>query len=426
MLELPSDLHLRIAECLSQADLFNFRLSCKTLSSPGHSVLFSSQKVSWLYIHPTTIKRFIDICHDSVLASKVTTVVVLGHFMLDGAEPRQSQGLCHLPWPCSEGNDHIPAFPSEKVPFPAAYKHVIAATKNLSNLQKIAYTNRATMVGLNSTSDFHIVIQARHCPFKAAEDDARPFRWSDMEFIMGLALHVPNIIHIWAHYSSYHLLGDTKSFDLLFPANARRGKKNDGEDGIKKQIFEQLDLKLRSLTYEPVNRFMPIGRSLLGHALLQHCSSIRNVEIFIGAHLIDSDPSTFCIRACRGLKNLCSFKLGLLYVNSTLFTADHRMDDSAASQLTAALKCALSFKEFVLQHVNTLETCVVDIKVSCFVDIKLSNSEDQLGIFAEELRGFSPIRNNDVRMCTRMCKPLAARDGDRGALRALRIVVETE
>lgn len=82
MLELPPELHLRIAECLSQADLFNFRLSCKTLSSPGHSVLFSPQKASRLYIHPTTIQRFIDVCHDDALATKVTTVIVLGDFML--------------------------------------------------------------------------------------------------------------------------------------------------------------------------------------------------------------------------------------------------------------------------------------------------------------------------------------------------------
>ncbi|KAI7153876.1 hypothetical protein KC349_g8065 [Hortaea werneckii] len=82
MLELPPELHLRIAEGLSQADLFNFRLSCKTLSSPGYSVLFSPQKASQLYIHPTTIQRFIDICHDDALAAKVTTVIVLGDFMI--------------------------------------------------------------------------------------------------------------------------------------------------------------------------------------------------------------------------------------------------------------------------------------------------------------------------------------------------------
>lgn len=102
MLELPPELHLRIAECLSQADLFNFRLSCKTLSSAGHSALFSPPKASCLYIHPTTIQRFIDICHDDALATKVTTVIVLGDFMLG----KFKAGLQSIHLPSGNLTDH--------------------------------------------------------------------------------------------------------------------------------------------------------------------------------------------------------------------------------------------------------------------------------------------------------------------------------
>ncbi|RMY94017.1 hypothetical protein D0861_01554 [Hortaea werneckii] len=431
MLELPPELHLRIAECLSQADLLNFRLSCKALSSPGHSVLFSPQKASQLYIHPTTIQRFIDICHDDALANKVATVIVLGDFMLVTGLlalvlkfldlRRKYDLLCRLPWPRIEGNDLTDASHLEKAPFQTAYMRVIAATKRLSNLQKIAYATSAKLPGLNSTSDTDIMTQARQCPSVHAWDDDLPMEWSDTELIMGLALNVPNIAHVDAGCSQFHVLGDTNSFGLLFPegksTKVRYRKETFKDDIIRKQVFEQLNLQLRSITYGAFdNRIMLAGTEVLGDALLDHCSSIRNVELITRDSVIDDDEMAICMRACRGLKSLCSFKVRLLEVDPTL---DCRVDDDDPSTREAALECASTLKSFLLQHAKTLETCVIDSIVS--------TSEHQLNILAGGLKGFSATgKNAQVCFRTYKCKLPAVRTVDRDDLKALRIVMGTE
>ncbi|RMX71804.1 hypothetical protein D0869_15261 [Hortaea werneckii] len=424
MLELPPEMHLRIAESLPQADLFNFRLSCKTLSSPGHSVLFSPQKASRLYIHATTIQQFIDICHDDALMTKVTTVMVLGDFMVDLHPSRGSRHSCRYPWSYLEAIDSTAASSSEKEPFRDAYKQVIAATNNLINLQKIVYKPDAELPGLDSTSDVDIANRARDCFFKAAKDAERPLEWSDTEFILGLALNVPKITHIDAQCGAFHCSGDTKSFDLLMPegksTTVRKGQKSNGKDWVKRQIFEQLNLQLRSITYEAIDHgSLPFGRIFLGPALLQRCSSIRNVQMIICDTSTDSGKIPSCMRACRGLKNLCSFIVRLRKADPTLDTissADCYVDDDDPSTRAAALKCASTLKSFLLQHAKTLETCVIDSIVS--------TSEDQLNVFAGGLKGFSTTGKN-AQMCFRTytCEPSAAiEDG----LRALRIVMETE
>ncbi|RMY53251.1 hypothetical protein D0863_14008 [Hortaea werneckii] len=424
MLELPPEMHLRIAESLPQADLFNFRLSCKTLSGPGHSVLFSPQKASQLYIHPTTIQRFIDVCQDDALATKVTTVIVLGDFMLGLHPYHKSRSPCYLPWPCSEGTDRTAVSPSNKVPFRTAYKNVVAATKNLSNLQKLAYARSAAIHGLNSTSGIDVATRARQFSFKATEDCEQPFQWSDTEFIMGLALNVPIITHIDVNCSSYHLLGDTKSFDLLFsPEKSTRRRKEEKYggtylDGI--QILQQLNPQLRSLTYESVDDlFIPPDRDLLGETLLLCCSSITNVEVIISDVSINGYEVSSCMQACRHLRSLCSFGVRLLDVDPTLLSADRRVDDDDPYTRAPALQCASVFKDFLLQHAETLETCVIDSIVS--------TSEGQLNIFAGELKGFSVVgKNAQMCFCTYACKPPAVKGGNADLLRALRIVMETE
>lgn len=306
---------------------------------------------------------------------------------------------------------------------------VLAATRNLSNLQKIAYTTCALQPGLNSTSEIDVTTQARQCPLKAVEDDERPMEWSDTEFILGLALNAPNITHIDADCSSYHLLGDTKSFDLLFPegkcSKVRKGKKIYGEDWVKGQIFDQLNLQLTSLTYEPiVDTLIPRERSLLGKTLLQCCSSISDVEAVISyASIRDSDVIS-CLQACRQLNSLCSFRVRILEVEPTLLTVDWCLDDNDPSTRTEVLEYASVFKTFVLQHIKTLEICVVDSIVS--------TSEYQLNILAEGLKEFSAAGKN-ARMCLRTyaCKPPAVQgrvnaDLNGDLLKALRIVMETE
>ncbi|RMY26892.1 hypothetical protein D0865_16161 [Hortaea werneckii] len=247
---------------------------------------------------------------------------------------------------------------------------VLAATRNLGNLQKIACTTCAMQPGLNSTYEIDVTTQARQCPLKAVEDDERPMEWSDTEFILGLALNAPNITHIDADCSSYHLLGDTKSFDLLFPegkcSKVRKGKKIYGEDWVKGQIFDQLNLQLTSLT----------------------------------------------------------FRVRVLEVEPTLLTIDWCLDDNDPSTRTEVLEYASVFKAFVLQHIKTLEICVVDSIVS--------TSEYQLNILAEGLKEFSAAGKN-ARMCLRTyaCKPPAVQgrvnaDLNGDLLKALRIVMETE
>ncbi|KAI7352010.1 hypothetical protein KC320_g4693 [Hortaea werneckii] len=424
MLELPPELHLRIAECLSQADLFNFRLSCKTLSSAGHSALFSPPKASCLYIHPTTIQRFIDICHDDALATKVTTVIVLGDFMLDVQPSQEPKGPCPLPWPCSEGIDPTAASPSEKAPFRTAYKHVIAATKSLTNLQKIACATSAKVPGLSSTSDSDITTQARKWPFKAANYDKRPLKWSYTEVIIGLALNVPSITCIDAHCSTIHIFGGSESYDLLFPEgeSIKARKRNKVEAGywVRKQIFKQLNPQLRSLTYEVVDDMILFAqRDSLGLALLEHCSSITNVEAIISDTSIDNGDVRICVQACCGLDNLCSFKVRHAGVDMTLLSAERRADDNNSSTRTEVLRCASAFKAFLLQHAKTLETCVVDSIVS--------TSEDHLNILAGGLRGFSAT-GKDAQVCFRTytCKPPPAKDGSTDYLKALRIAMEAE
>ncbi|RMX93900.1 hypothetical protein D0867_14046 [Hortaea werneckii] len=374
MLELPAELHLRIAECLSQDDLFNFRLSCKTLLSPGHSVLFSPQKASRLYIHPTTIQRYIDICHADTFAAKVTSVVVLGDFTL---------GLRYLPWPCSDGINPTAVSPPEKAPFRTAYTHVIAATKSLTNLQKIACATSAKLPGLNSTSDIDIATQARQCSSKVAVDHERPLKWSDTEMIIGLALSVPNITNIDAHCSTYDLLGDTESSNLLFPegksTKVREGEKYGGTYWDRLRILQRLNPQLRSLTYESVDDLcIPPDRALLGTNLLLCCSSITNVEVIISDVSINGYQVPSCMQACRLLESLCSFRVRLLDVDPTLLSANRRVDDDDPHTYAAGLQCASVFKEFFLQHARTLETCVIDSIVS--------TSEHQLNTFAGRLK----------------------------------------
>ncbi|RMX92673.1 hypothetical protein D0867_14493 [Hortaea werneckii] len=424
MLELPPEMHVRIAESLPQADLFNFRLSCKTMSNHGHSVLFSPQKASRLYIHPTTIQQFIDICHDDALMTKVTTVVVLGDSMVDLHPSRGSRHSCHYPWSYLEAIDSTVASSSEKGPFRDAYKQVIAATNNLINLQKIVYETDAEVPGLNSTSDVDIANQSRDCFFKAAKDAERPLEWSDTEFIIGLALNVPKITHIDAQCGAFHSSGDTKSFDLLMPegksTTVRKDQKSNGKDWVARQIFEQLNLQLRSITFEAMdNGSLPFGRNFLGPALLQRGSSIRNVEVIISDVSINGYEMSSCMQACRHLKSLCSFRVRLLGVDPMLLSADRRVDDDDLLAYAAALQCASVFKYFLLQHAKTLETCVIDSIVS--------TSEHQLNTFAGRLKGFSATGKN-AQMCFRTytCKPPATREGNTDDLRALRIVMETE
>ncbi|GAB1744568.1 hypothetical protein NU219Hw_g1971t1 [Hortaea werneckii] len=427
MLELPPKMHLRIAESLPQADLFNFRLSCKTLSSPGHSVLFSPQKASRLYIHPTTIQQFIDICHDDALMTKVTTVVVLGDFTLDINPSRGSRHSCHYPWSYLEAIDSTAASSSEKGPFRDAYKKVIAATNNLINLQKIVYETGAELPGLNSTSDVDIVSQAGDCLFKAAADAERPLEWSDTEFIFGLALNVPSITHIDAQCGAFHHHGDTKSFNLLLPegksTTVRKDQKRHGKDWVERQIFEQLNLPLRSTTYEAIDSSsLPFGRNFLGPALLQRCSSIRNVELIMSDILIDNRDIPSCMRACRGLNNLCSFRVRAREVDPTLVAllfADRGVDDNDPSTSATVLKRASTFKNFLLHHAKTLERYVIDSVAF--------TSESQLNVFAGELNGFSATGKN-AQMCLRTyaCKLPAVWQGNTDDLRALQIVMETE
>ncbi|RMZ16783.1 hypothetical protein D0862_01107 [Hortaea werneckii] len=422
MLELPPELHIRIGECLSQADIFNFRLSCKTLSSPGHSILFPPQKASRLYIHPTTIQRFIDVCHDDTFAAKVTSVVVLGNFTLGVQPSRKFKDLRYLSWPCSDGIDPTAAFSTEKAPFRTAYTHVIAATKSLTNLQKIACATSAKLPGLNSTSNIDIAAQARQCSFKPALDNERPLKWSDTEIMIGLALNVPNITNIDAHCSTYDLLGDMESSDLLFPegksTKVRKGEKYGGEFWDRKRVLQQLNPQLRSLTYGSVDHLFP-DRSLLGDALLLCCSSITNLEVMISDVSINGYEVSSCMQACCHLKSLCSFRVRLLDIDPTLLSADRRVSDDDPYTRTRALDCAWVFKDFLLQHAKTLVKCVIDSIVY--------TSEQQLNIFAGGLKGFSTTgKNAQICFRTYTCKPPAIHEGNTDDLRALQIVMETK
>ena len=285
---------------------------------------------------------------------------------------------------------------------------VIAATRNLSNLQKIAYATSAKLPGLNSTSGIEVTTQARRFTSVDAFNDNLPMEWSDMEFMIGLALNVPNITHVDAGYSSYHVLGDTNSFGLLFPKGKStkvRYRKNPFKGNvIRKQVFDQLNLQLRSITYGAFDdRIKLSATDSLGCDLLYHCSSIRNVELITSDGSIDDDETARFMRGCRGLNSLCSFKVRILEVDPTL---DRREDDDDPYTRAEALECASTFKNFLFRHAKTLETCVIDSIVS--------TSEYQLNILARELKGFSATGKN-TRVCFRTyaCKPPAAWDGVR-------------
>lgn len=280
------------------------------------------------------------------------------------------------------------------------------------------------MSGLNSTSDIEIANQARQCSFKAVVDDERPLKWSDTEVFIGLVLNVPNITNIDAHCSTCDIIGDTESFDLLFPEgmskNVRKWKEYGGRYGVRGQIYKQLNRQLRSLTYEAVDDLLlPLERYSLGLALQQHCSSLTDVEVIISDVSINSSELSCCMQACRHLKSLYSFRVRLLDVDPTLLSADRRVDDDDPLTYAAALQCASVFKEFLLQHAKTLETCVLDSIVS--------TSEHQPSIFAGGLRGFSATGKN-AKICFRTytCKPPATKEENTGDLRALRVVMETE
>lgn len=314
--------------------------------------------------------------------------------------------------------------PSEKASFRTAYTHVIAATKSLTNLQKIACATSAKLPGLNSTSDIDIATQARQCSFKAAVDHKRPLKWSDTEIIIGLALSVPNITKIDAHCSTYDLLGDTESSNLLFPkgksTKVRKGEKYGGTYWDRIRILQRLNPQLRSLTYESVDGLcIPPDRALLGDNLLLCCSSITNVEVIIRDVSINGYQVPSCMQACHLLESLCSFRVRLLDVDPTLLSANRHVDDDDPHTYAAGLQCASVFKEFFLQHARTLETCVIDSIVS--------TSEHQLNTFAGRLKGFSATgKNAQICFRTYICKPPATKEGNTGNLRALRVVMETE
>ena len=161
---------------------------------------------------------------------------------------------------------------------------------------------------------------------------------------------------------------------------------------------------------------MVAGTDELGPALMYHCSSIRNVELITSHPSIDDYEIASCMRACRGLNSLCSFKVRLLEVDPTLA---RRVNDDDPYTRAATLECASTFKNFLLQHAKTLETCVIDSIVS--------TSEGRLNIFAGEFREFSATgKNAQICFRTYTCKPPAIQQGDTDDLRALRVVMETE
>jgi len=74
------DIQLEIARILPPEDLSAFRLVCRAFADVGGSALLTPAKLSRIYLHATSIPRFIDICNDADIALRIDTVVILGMY----------------------------------------------------------------------------------------------------------------------------------------------------------------------------------------------------------------------------------------------------------------------------------------------------------------------------------------------------------
>ncbi|KAK5129449.1 hypothetical protein LTR08_003242 [Meristemomyces frigidus] len=72
------ELLLAIAELLPSNDLLSYRLTCRAFDSAGKWVLLHSDTPSRIYLHPSSINRFIDICGNKDFASKISNIIVVG------------------------------------------------------------------------------------------------------------------------------------------------------------------------------------------------------------------------------------------------------------------------------------------------------------------------------------------------------------
>jgi len=213
---LSDELLLDIAEPLPQRYFLNYRLVCRKLASVGSTILLPSPKLARLYLHPTLVDRFIEICHDKDFSARFETVVLPGTSCGDvSSQPDEDARFAHLlnhPWPHILGATpgRIPSLlglvRSEHTPIDSCYASLLDAFRKLSNLRTVAHRSEALEPGLSKTPREEIVehalAQTGHSdrigqPGQPSLAQARRMvRWSDVEILTTLAVHSRSVIHI--------------------------------------------------------------------------------------------------------------------------------------------------------------------------------------------------------------------------------------
>jgi len=378
---LSDELLLDIAELLLQVDLLSYRLACRRLANVGSTILLPLAKLTRLYLHPTSIDRFIQICNGGEFAAGVRTVVLLGKPV--GPDRAMDEGFEHLddhPWPhfvhtagtAATRPSLVEILRNENTPFSVAYGSLIAAMVKLANLRTIAYTALTDLPGLNMTSqaDIESCRQSNVGYSKLFGGVGQPsltcakrsVRWSDPEVMIGLSLHVPSPLHMDIGYGTVDYLMIRMNYERL-AAGSHSGpnlkKAKDGKPSNCSQDCElvqlMLDRTVRSVSYTISKDHYQCGWNELADSILNSCHGVEDVSASIdhkSEHKRDdtaSDLTMKCLWACKNLRSLRRFKMrgtdarpSVLNIGSRQLS---RVDESISVD---------DLLKFVLQHGQTL------------------------------------------------------------------------
>ncbi|KAK4547590.1 hypothetical protein LTR36_000547 [Oleoguttula mirabilis] len=324
---IPPELLVKIAELLPPVDLNNFRLTNRAYACAGGSVLLHPDKLSRMYIHPSSVHRSIEVCDDETFASKLESVVLLaGAHNTPSHYNRTTPNLDDHPWPhfltTTPGANEslVDLVRSENTPFDIAYAGLTTGFGKLKNVQTIIYTTETDRAGLNKPSRAEIneciLANADHSgKFGLAGQPSllfakRMVRWSNVAVMTGLVLHGPSGIGVVVSRKSTDMLTRDLYDHRLVPSIINsRALLHEHRPGA---TFLMLQEKLRSLSY-------CLGHGMLhslAKALLTACPNIQSVTVHLASdgRLLNDNPVdayavSQCLWACKELHSLRNFAI---------------------------------------------------------------------------------------------------------------------
>lgn len=243
LLQLPPEILLDIAELLPQAGVLSLRAACRPLLAVGDRLVMTPQRLSRIYLHPSSIQRVLNICEYSTHREKVTELVLLGKAPGDSNRYDVYDPVIYLkdkPWPqfAAKEDQNEPQSLTDLVriehtPFHATYGPLIAALGKLPNLRSAVYAPFADQEGLNMVSHTTMNSWAQaHADYggsyggpgqRSLSYAKRKIQWSDCEVLVGLLTQLPDIASLHLRQEINGFLSHSARYDWLVLSGPTHG-----------------------------------------------------------------------------------------------------------------------------------------------------------------------------------------------------------